>query len=49
MTPTQSIYTFIFFCLCSFVVLMVVSVYTFYDDIKKCECCVNCGNYIKVD
>ena len=20
------------------------SVYTFYDDIKKCECCISCGN-----
>lgn len=25
------------------------TVYTFYDDIKKCECCIDCGNYIKVD
>ena len=21
--------------------------YTFYDDIKKCECCINCGNSVE--
>lgn len=23
------------------------TVYTFYDDIKKCECCIDCGNSVE--